>query len=824
MGPFVCCSLSTTDNKSYTTTKAMFKNYLKSTLRNLRKKKGYTLIHLTGLTMGMVCFTIIMYWVLGELNYDRFHTKVDRIYRVTSSVQNSSDQYDQAVTSPPAALALKNDFPGIEAVTRIDKNDAIVRSEHAHFKEDDILLTDTGFFNIFDFRLLRGNPQTALEKPYSIVLSQKMAEKYFGNENVIGKTLTLYLYDPGNQGAEYTVTGIVQNAPENSHIQYNFLISFSTFEENFPEVATSGWSENFIYTYVLLNEEAESHAIESGMPDFLRKHMGEAMQQNMGTLNYHLQPIKEIYLHSDLRNELTAGGDYQYVLILISIGIFVLVLAGINYINLSTAFAIDRLEDAGIRKVNGATRIQLFGYYLYESIILIGGSFLITLLIFELFNPFLASMIGKDSIELLSSGVIGYLAIASLIIGLTSGIFPAALLASSDPLKGLGKSPLWMGKKSSLRKGLVIFQFSVTILLLVCIFAIHDQLNFIHNKDIGFDKDSLITLSVNGSNEVLQGYQSFKEELSSYSSISGVTRSNTSIGNGLDHASAIALDDNNKEIQATVYNAGIDYDFIPSYGIPLLAGRNYSPDFPTDSTRAFIINEAALKTFGWKDPEEAIGKPFQFMERKGQIIGVVKNFNFSSLYNPIQPVCLFLLDNGFSKMTIKASGRALAQSLSNAETVWKKHFPNSVFEYTFVDDLLARQYKTEQRMQQFFSAFSLISLFIACIGLYGLAGFSSKRRTKEIGIRKVLGASIQQIILMLNQQYFKLVLIAFFIGAVSAWYLMHEWLKNFAYRIDMSIWMFVEVGFITLLIVLGTVSWQSIKAAISNPVKSLRSE
>ena len=805
----------------------MIKNYLKSTFRNLGSKKGYTLINVLGLTLGMLCFAVIAFWVTDELDYDRFHTYSDRIYRVAGSVQTPSDQFDQAVTSPPVAWALKSEFAAIKEAVRIDKNDAIVQNETVQFKEDDILLTDPAFFRMFDFHLLRGNSETALEEPYSIVLSQSMANKYFGDENPLGKSLRIYLYDPEGRGAEYTVTGVIEDAPSNSHIRYNFLISFSTMEENFPHIATNGWFDNFIYTYLLLDKVTDPAAIEARLPQFLEQRMGKAMQQYQMYYTYRLQPLEEIYLHSDLRYELSAGGDFRYILIFATVGIFILMLAGINYINLSTAFAVDRLKDAGIRKVNGATRFQLIAYYLLESVLLIGGAFFCTLLILELCGHFLSSMIGKEQIELVNSGVIWYLAGTVLVIGIVSGLFPSVYLSSVDPVKGLKRKPMWFDKSSSLRKGLVVFQFSITVLLLAGILVIQDQLSFIRDKDFGFDKNSLITLSVTGSDEVIRNYQPFKQELLNRTSISGVARSNTSIGVGLGNSMGVALDNNGQEVRGTVFRAGIDYDFIPTYGLTLLAGRNYSEDIPSDSTEAFIVNESAVRTFGWESPEQAIGKPFEFIGRKGVIVGVVKNFHFSSLHNPIQPACLYLLNDGFSKITVKAFPEdtgSITDLLSLLESTWETYFPNSLFEYAFVDDLLARQYRTERQMERLFYAFSLLSLIIACIGLYGLAGFSSKRRTKEIGIRKVLGATVYRLAMMLNAEYLKLVLVAFLIGSGASWYLMSQWLRQFAYRTELDGGTFLLAGGIAFLIALLAVSWQTLKAAMVNPVDSLRNE
>ncbi len=798
----------------------MLKNYLISTLRNLRSKKSYAITNLIGLTLGFVCFIVITSWVQGELGYDKFHDKSNRIHRITGLVTTPSDQFRQAVTSPPLAPALKNDLHAVAEAVRIDKNDAVVESKLIQFKEADILLTDPSFFKVFNFSLIAGNSEEALDDPYSLVISQSMAQKYFGDTDPLGQTLKLYLYDPEDKGAEYTVTGIIEDAPSNSHIQYNFLISFSTMETNFPEVVAEGWFENFIYTYVLLRDKTDLSTVAQQLSEFTENHMGKEMQDSQMHYNYELQPIEDIYLYSDLRYDLGASGDIRYVIIFGTVGIFILLLGAINYINLATAFAIDRLKDAGIRKIHGATKLQLVGYYLVESVVLTGIAFFFSLLIIELFNPAISPIIGQDSIDIISSNIFYYLAGVALLTGLLSGILPSIYFSAVKP----EKYEVPFGGKVVLRKGLVIFQFGITVVLLVGIFTINKQLEYIKTKDLGFDKQALITLSVNGSDEVQQNYQPFKHELVGYSGVSRVARSNTSIGNGLGNSMAISRDLHGHEIRGTVFRAGIDYDFIPTYGLELLTGRNFSEDYPTDSTKAFIVNEATVKAFGWESNNQAIGQPFQFIGRDGIIVGVVKNFNFSSLHNPVQPAALYLLNEGFSKITLKAANSSPAEILPIAESTWKKHFPGSVFEYDFVDDQLTHQYRAEQQFEELLFLFSSLSLVIACIGLYGLAGFSSKRRSKEIGIRKVLGASVSQITLMLNKEYARLILVAFLFGSVGAWFLMNNWLEQFAYRIELNAGLFLIAGGLAYIIALLAVSGHSIKAAHMDPVKTLQNE
>jgi len=811
------------------THKIMLANYLKTTIRNLGNKKGYALINILGLTLGMACFAVIAYWVHDELSYDRMHSNYNRIYRVAGSVQTPSDRFEQAVTPPPLAGALNNRFTAVREAVRIDKNDAIVRSKTAQFKEDDILLTDPAFFRMFDFRLLQGDPKTALVNPYSIVMSRTMAEKYFPGENAIGKSLTLFLYDPEGTGAEYTVTGIIEDPPVQTHIRYNFLVSISTMESVFPEMASGGWFDNFLYTYLMLEDGTEPAALEQQLPLFLETQMGESMRQYRMFYRYRLQPLSEIYLHSDLRYELSAGGNFRYILIFSTIGIFILALAGINYINLSTAFAVDRMKDAGIRKVNGATSIQLFIYYHLESLLLVGCAFLTTVLILELFGGVLGPLIGREQIALVDSGVILILAGAGMLIGLGSGLFPAAYLSSVRPVKGLKRAPLWFQKRSAFRNSLVIIQFSVTVLLLAGIFVINDQLSYISERDYGFDKERLITLNVNGSDEVIGNFEPFKQELSGFAAVSGVARSNTSISDGLGNSLGAARDETGQEVRGTVFRVGIDHDFIPAYGLTLLAGRNFSIDIPSDSTEAFIVNESAVRTFGWESPSKALGQPFRFIGREGVIVGVVKNFHFSSLHQPIQPVCLYLLEDSFSKITVRAASadgvsESVSSLLSRVEELWHTYFPDTIFEYRFVDDQVAAQYDSERRMEKLFFIFSMLSLAIACIGLYGLAGFSSRRRTKEIGVRKVLGATARQLAAMLNAEFLRLVLIAFLIGSACAWYLMNRWLQQFAYRTELDPAVFLLAGGVAFLVALFAVSIQTLKAASVNPVDSIRTE
>ncbi len=804
----------------------MISNYIKMAWRSLMKNRVYSFLNVMGLAVGLACFALIALWANDELSYDAFHDKGYRIYRLVGKVTTDSEVFEQAVTSPVMAAALAEAFPDIEKMARIDKNDAIVKRDDIMFEEDDILLTDPAFFEMFDFELLEGDATTALSEPYSIVLTPAIAGKYFGNENPIGETLRIFLNDPDGQGALYKVTGLIAEPPENSHIQYTILASFKTFEVANAETLTglNGWYWNGIYTYLLLREGTTQATLESKLPDFTERHIGEDSRSKGFHYDFSLQPLSDIYLHSDLRYELSATGNMSQIYIFSCIGIFILIIAGINYVNLTTARAVHRAKEVGVKKILGAVRQQLIGQYLLESLIITGAALLFAVMLAEAVNPLFVELTGKDLSLLQAPIMLGFLTFTSLLLGLASGLYPGFVISAFKPvtvMRGMlnsGSGGVW------LRKSLVVFQFTISIGIIVGLLVVYNQMRFIQNYNLGFNQNALITLKVNGSQEVIQNFTAFKNELLNSSLIEGVTTSNSLIGGGLGNQYTRTIDNTGKEVQSSISRLRIDTDYLDVYNIDLVAGRNFRPGNPSDSAGAYLVNESALQSFGWSRPEDAIGKPFAQGSREGQVIGVMKDFNFNTLDQTIEPIGIAMLDQNFSQISVRVQPDKIMDVVQLIESQWKTHFPGSLLQYNFLDQMLAQQYRAEQRFGTIFGVFGFITLIIACLGLFGLATYAAEQRTKEIGIRKVLGARIGNIVTLLTKDFLLLVVIAGLIAFPIAWWGMSRWLQDFAYRIDIQWWMFAMAGFGALTIALITVSFQAIRAATANPVESLKNE
>jgi putative ABC transport system permease protein len=800
----------------------MLRHYLTHAVRHLKKKPTYTLLNVFGLSVGLACFAMIGLWVKAEFSYDRMHEKSDRIYRIASKFVDETSSIEQAVTSPPLTAALLKDIPEVEQAVRIDPTDAVMAVGDKSFLEEGII-TDQSFMQVFDFKLLNGDRSTALKEPYSVVISQKMAEKYFGKGEPIGQLIKIFRFDPDGNGAEYKVTGVIENCPLNSQFFYDYVISFKTWEVYNTDVsARESWDNNFLYTYVLLHPNADAAAVQAKMPALIDTYLGPIIRQFKFHYEYTLQPLTDVHLYSNLSYEIGPTGSISYVIIFATVGIIVLLLACINYINLSTACATERFKEVGIHKVMGAMKRQLVTQYLTESWLLAVVSLLIAFGWIELSRPLFESLSGTKFIGLYDISSIGILLVIASFVGVVAGLYPAVVLSSFKPvniLKGHagGMSGNW------LRKILVVLQFSITIILVMGIIVVQLQMKFIHDKDLGFDKRNLVVFGVHGSREVMRGYNAFVDELTTSPNIGGVTRSNTTIGSGLGNASATVEDIDGKKLSTTVYRLRVDYDYLDVYNMKLIAGRNFRIDNAADSSRAFIVNEALVKSYGYSNPSDIVGKQFEYGGTVGEIIGVVKDFNFHSLQHKVEPMCMYLLRDGFSRISIRINGDT-RKGFDEVQAMWKKHFPTSVLQYSFYEDSLARQYQAESRFSGIFLVFSAVSLAIACLGLFALVSYTVERRSKEIGIRKVLGASVSNILSMLSTEFLILVALSAFVAVPVGYYFMNEWLTGFAYHVSLNALMFITAGVLVLVVAWATVSLRTFRAASSNPVQSLRSE
>lgn len=802
----------------------MLRNYLKIAWRNLSANKTHSFINIIGLSTGLTCFTLIALWITDELSYDKFNRNYDRIFRLVTTAKTETGIEESAVTSAPMAKALKGDYPEVENTVRLRMREEIVTHNGQQVLQPEILLTDPSFFDVFSYSLTKGNAATALNEPYSIILTESTAKKYFGNLDPIGQTLTLNMYDTG-YGAAYKITGIMADPPKNAHFTFTMLASFKTIEVADPGTLTiDGWGDGSYYTYLLLKKNVDHKAFSSKIAHFYGKYIGDLFKVWGPIYSYKLQPLRDIHLRSNLQYEIAAVGSITQVYIFSTIGIFILLLAGINYTNLATARSVSRAKEVGIKKVAGAGKDQLILQYLAESVCTAMVALLVSFLLSKLLQPFFYQITGKDLSFISSVPLLLFLLGLTIFWGILSGMYPAIVLSAFKPavvLKGSFKSS---DKGTSLRKVLVVSQFVITMILVAGIVIVYAQLSYIKHKDLGYDKEALLFLRVHGNTDVIKGYGAFKNELQNNPLISGVATSNSLIGGGLGSGGAETVDIEGRSMQVSTARVRIDADYFNVYGIKLLAGRNFTATAATDTIRKVILNETAIKRFGWKEPQAAIGKPFRMGNRTGVVVAVTNDFHYNSLQQVIEPLAITPLDGGFSRITLRIDVKKADRAIAAIESSWKKHFPAALFDYGFLSQQIQLQYEAEERFSKIFLYFSVLSLLIACLGLYGLISYTIFQKTKEIGIRKILGATASGITAKLSASLVRPVLIACFISMPIAWYVMSSWLQNFAYRIDLSWWMFTAAAVLVLLIALMTVGFQAFKAAIANPVKSLRTE
>lgn len=803
----------------------MFTNYFKTAWRSIIKSKSYSILNILGLSAGLTCFALIAMWVNDELSYDKFNSNYSRIFRLTSTKKTETGIVESAVSSAPMAAALKTDYPEVEETVRLNmRNDALLEHKGVQILERHILLTDPSFFSVFSFRLSKGNLATALSEPYSIVLTESTSKKYFGDNDPIGKSLIIYMNDKGS-GAPYKITGVTPDPPSNAHFTFNMLASFKTIEVTNPDVLTiDGWGKTRFYTYVLLKNGVDYKTFSKKISRFYEKYLGDQAGSWKPIYSYQLQPLAEIHLRSNLQREIAATGSITQVRLFTIIGVFILLLAGINYTNLATARSAGRAKEVGIKKVAGASKRQLILQYLAESVFIALAALMVSFLLSFLSQPFFSQVTGKNLSLFSSPSLLLFLLAVTVLLGIISGIYPAVILSAFKPaitLKGAFKS----GEKGiRLRKTLVVFQFVVTMTLIACIIIIYTQMSFIKHKNLGYDKEALIFLRLNGNTDINNGYGAFKNELQSSPLIYSIATSNSMIAGGLSSGVAETVDVKGNPLQVTTAQLRVDTGYLDVYGINLLAGKNFSATAAGDSIRQIILNEKAVKNFGWENAGAAIGKPFKMDGQTGTVMGVINDFHFNSLGHAIEPLAIYPLGNGFSRITLKIDTRKADEVLAFIKNTWKKHFPATLLDYDFVNHQIKEQYKSEERFSTIFLYFSILSLIIACLGLYGLISFTIFQKTKEIGVRKVLGATAAGIAAMLSGNFLKLVMLAFLVATPVAWYFMNNWLEDFAYRTTISWWMFASAGLIVMLIALLTISFQAVKAAIANPVKSLRTE
>ena len=806
----------------------MLRNYLKIAFRNLKKHKGFSFINIAGLAIGIACCLLILLLIRDELSFDRFHEHKDRIYRVVT--QHPGQFYmgkdSMAVTQAPLAPALMAEFPEVIKATRIDSsNEVIVSYQNKRFYENGFYWADSHFFEVFSFPLLRGDKSKALAEPYSVIISERMAHKYFGDEDPVGKILAL------NNRYDFIVTGILENIPRNSHLQFDFLAPLITLSRiRGQEDFLKSWGNYSYYTYILIAEGSSPKGLEKKFPDFVEKYMGERLRRirqrdpSYVASRFYLQPLTRIHCFSHLNYEISPNSDIKQIYLLSALALVTLLIACINYMNLATARSASRAQEVGMRKVVGAERRQLIRQFIGESIFFCSLAILLAVVLVELFLPVFNSLIGKSiRLHFLHDWefFIGMVFLA-LVVGIISGSYPAFFLSSFQPvavLKGSLKTEI---KGSTLRRILVVFQFAASIVLVISTVVIYSQIEYIRNKKLGFNREQIVVLPVKD-RELRQNHEPLKNELLQNPSILGCTASTWLPNNIRTNVGDTTWDGMEEGTDMQIFLLEADHDFIDVFGIELIEGRNFSREFSTDS-RAYIINETARKIFGW---EKALGKRFGFRNEEvgtGPVIGVVKDFHFLSLHQEMQPLAIHLTDNRMQYLSIKIDTENIPRTIGFLKGKWKIFSPNSPFGYFFLDDDFEKMYRSEMRLGKTFASFTVLAIFIACLGLFGLASFTSEQRTKEIGVRKVLGASVSNIVFLLSKEFSKWVLIAGLIAWPVAYYAMSHWLQSFAYRVSVSIWVFLLSTVMAMLVAVVTVSFKAVKAAIANPVEALRYE
>ena len=808
----------------------MIRNYLKIAVRNLLKYRFISFINLFGLTVGLTCCLLITTYILNELSYDKYNVKANNIYRVTRTFKNTNGAIALTLStvSPPFGYYFPSDFPEIQKMTRLLDNGPIpARYKDKIFNERGMFFADENLFDVFTQRVVKGNPKTALADPFSVMLTEETAKKYFGDEDPMNKVIRF------NSQFDCKVAGIYKAFPANSHMHPGMLVSFNTLKDSAvygAENLRTNWGNNSFFTYLLLPAHYDPKNLEKQFPAFLDKHMTDQYKGNKPSqlTSLALQKLTDIHLYSHTDYEAEANGDMSRVYIFSAIALFILLIACINYMNLSTARSALRAKEIGIRKVIGARKKELISQFLSESVMLCFAAAIIALLLTWAAIPWLNKVSGQELSfkTLLQAKILVPLILTPFIIGIVSGIYPALFMSSFQPVKTLKGLFKIGGSSISFRKVLVVTQFAISIILIITTFIVFQQLRFIQTQSLGFDKDRILTL--NYTSEVSKQYDAFRTDLMQNSSFKDVARSSRiPSGRLLDNMGASVMNgDSLQPVVSDIKFVNSDYDFINTFGIPLAAGRFFGRDYGTD-TNNYVINQAAVKAIGWKTDQDAVGKDFKYGNTKGHIVGVMKDFHFESMHQSIVPIVLTMFpptNSYYNNVSIKIKGSNTSAAIAALERSWKKFFPETPFEYTFIDEKFDKLYQSEQRQASIFTAFACIAIFIACLGLFGLSAFAITQRVKEIGVRKVLGASVSGLVGLLSKEFLKLVAIAAVPAFLIAWYAMHNWLKDFAYRINIQWWVFIAAGLLAALIAFITVSFQAIKAATANPVKSLRTE
>lgn len=799
----------------------MLKNYLTVAVRNISRHKTFSLINVLGLAIGMACCILIAVYILTELSYDKYHEKANRICRLEAVLTLGTQPNLVASTNMPPTLAMREDYPEVVNSCRFVpyRGRTLVEYEDKKYYEERIYYGEETVFEIFTYPMILGDPSTALTLANSAVITEDIARKYFSGEDPIGKTLKL------NNSRECTVTGVIENVPSNSHFKFSMLLSLQTMREERAQFVEA-WAGPFgSYGYVLLAEGADYRELNEKLPDMVDKYMGESLKNAGVDVEYFLTPITDIHLHSNKRHEAGVNSDIKYVYIFAVVAVFILLMACVNFMNLATARSSTRAREIGMRKVLGASRGQVIRQFFGESMMYSVVSLVIAMGLVHLTLPVFSSLADRElAIDYAGTPwLIPALIGLALLVGLIAGSYPALVLSRFQPIRVLRAGGPTTTSRSNFRNVLVVAQFAISITLIIGTSVVTGQLNYMRNKDLGFDKDNVVVIPLMD-RSLVQSVNSIMAELRSYEGVISVATSSHNMGGHTSGGSF--LPEGFTEAQAQMMNwMNVDENYLPAMKMEIAAGRNFSRSFATDSASAVIVNEAAVRAIGWEDPlGKTIGFPGDDSGTKMTIVGVVKDFHYVSPQMAVEPLLIGNDTARLRSVIVRISPDNMPATLAWLENKWKDFDPDRPFEYSFMDEAYNEQYRTEEKLLGIFVNFTLFAVFVACLGLFGLASFSAERRTKEIGIRKVLGSSAWKIVLLLSRDFAKWVLIANIIAWPLAWYLSNKWLEDFAYKVSVGPSLFVTAGLLALAIALFTVSFQAFKAASSNPVESLRYE
>lgn len=810
----------------------MFKNYVTTALRNLRKHSFYSLINVLGLSIGLSCFILIAVYVQDELNYDKMHSDLEHIYRMDFAGSINGSEFNTALASVPAAETMKSEFPEvIDAVRLRGQGDRLVKwtKNDQNFKEERVTFADANFFQFFDFEVLSGDVETMLERPNTIAISETVAKKIFGSEDPIGQEVTL------DNRTDYEVTGVFADMPSQSHMHFDLLLSMAGLEEARMTV----WMSFNFQTYLKLQPGTDPNTISAKFPSLIEKYIGPEVQQFMGAsleefyeagnrAGFSLFPLKDIHLHSAKLGDIEPNGDIKYVYIFSAVALFILLLACINFMNLATARSASRAKEVGVRKTMGAYRSHLIKQFLAEAILICLIAFGISIALSAAVLPLFEELSDKTLAlgQLLNPAFLGSMLLVMVVVGVLAGSYPALYLSRFKPVEVL-KGKLNLGMKSGgIRSVLVVLQFSISIIMIVGTAIVFDQLSYIQNKKLGYDKDQVIML--HDAWLLDDNIRAFKTEaLRNSNVLKGTIASFLPVGTTNNNNAWFAGKTTGTGNTYIFNNYGIDLDYMETLGMEIVDGRNFSAEFPNDTTKV-LINQAAVAQLGFEKPVGEYISTFGGSQQEPetvtfQIIGIVKDFHFNSMKQAIDPL-VFTLDERRGFVSFKLSANNISETIAFLEQTWEQFAPSQPFEYSFLDDRFDRIYENEQRIGDIFGVFAFLSIFIACLGLYGLASFTAEQRRKEIGIRKVLGASVASILGLLSKEFIKLVILSFILAAPVAYYFMNEWLTEFEYRTELKPLTFFISGVLALVIAWLTMSSQSYLAARANPATSLKDE